>query len=329
MSNTLGWSSLTILATGLLVVGPGRVVAQSSTAVCLSSFNWMDNSKGQNPCLVAAYLQGACNDGQFTVDPLPVSTHYVGPDADEQNGCQCSSVTYSAISACGLCQNRTIIGWSSWDLNCTTVYPSAFPYDIPSGTAVPEWAYQDVTTSDMFNVTLAQAVGDTPESTATHVQSTGSIIPSTTGSVPASLTNTPAPTQTQSGGSGSGKSSNTGAIAGGVVGGIVGLAAIVGVIVYFVMKKKRSQIPPSAQFNDSARAAGYTNSMYTSNTNPFTPPAQMTQQRLYDPSDPSTFPTSPPSPTIFTSPSNNYQNPSVNYSAQSGRPGGYSGAPEV
>ncbi|KAF8843546.1 hypothetical protein BDN67DRAFT_1008735, partial [Paxillus ammoniavirescens] len=196
ISNKLRWSSLAILATGLLFIGPTRVVAQTSNAVCLTSFNWMDNSKGQNPCLVAAYLQGACNGGQFSVDSLPVATHYIGPTADEQNPCQCSTVTYTTISACGVCQNRTIIGWSSWDFNCSTVYPSIFPMDIPSGTAVPAWAYQDVVTSDLFNTTLAEVTGDNPESTATHVQSTGSVIASSTKAVSASLTPSPAVTAT-------------------------------------------------------------------------------------------------------------------------------------
>ncbi|KAF9218335.1 hypothetical protein BS17DRAFT_87075 [Gyrodon lividus] len=330
MSNKLRWSSLAILTTALLSIGPAPVVAQSSDVVCLSSYNWMDNSRGQNPCLVAAYLQGACNSGQFTVDTLPSGTHYIGPTADEQNPCQCSTVTYATISACGVCQNRTIIGWSSWDFNCSTVYPSIFPVDIPSGTAVPAWAYQDVVTSDMFNATLADTTGDNPESSATRVQSTGSAVATTTGgAVSASLTSLPSVTSTPSATPTSSKSSNTGAIAGGVVGGIVGLAVIAGVITYFIIKKKRSQLPPSAQFNDPATAASYTNSMYTTTNLLTPPPAQMTEQRLYDPSDPSTFPTSPSSPTIFTSPSHNYQDPSINYSNQSGRPGGYSGAPEV
>ncbi|KAH7889385.1 hypothetical protein F5I97DRAFT_1843920 [Phlebopus sp. FC_14] len=324
------WSLLASIATALLSFGPGSVLAQTSDAVCLSQFDWMTNSKGQNPCLVSAYLQGACNDGQFTVDALPPNTHYVGPDASEQNGCQCSTVTYSMISACGVCQNRTIISWSSWDFNCSTYYPQIFPMDIPSGTAVPHWAYLDVTVADTFNVTQAQLTGDGPESTATRVQSTGSV-PSSTGSVPASVTNTlpsPAATTATSGS----KNSNVGAIAGGVVGGVVGLAAIVGALAYFFVKKRRSQTPPSAAFSDGA--SRYTNSMYTSgpSQNPFSPPAQMTQQRLYDPSDPSTFPTSPPSPTILTSASNNYQNPSIHsnvFSSQTGRPGGYSGAPEI
>ncbi|KAF9246138.1 hypothetical protein BU15DRAFT_70254 [Melanogaster broomeanus] len=333
MSNKSRWSSLAVLTTGLLSVGPVRVVAQTSDVVCLSSFDWMDNSKSQNPCLVAAYLQGACNGGQFSVDALPVSTHYIGPTASEQNGCQCSTVTYATISACGVCQNRTIISWSSWDYNCTSVYPSIFPMDIPSGTAVPAWAYQDVITSDMFNTTLAELTGDNPESTATHVQSTGTLAATSASSVPATLTSVPlvssTPTPTPTSTTTSSNNSNTGAIAGGVVGGVVGVAAIAGVIAYLVIRNKRSQTPPSAQFTDPATAASYTNSMYGS-TNPFVPPpAQMTQPRLYDPSDPTTFPTSPVSPTVLTTPSHNYQNSSISYTSQAGRPTGYSGAPEV
>ncbi|KAI9464345.1 hypothetical protein HD554DRAFT_2121705 [Boletus coccyginus] len=186
--------ALAILAAGLLSVGPVGILAQTSTAVCLPSFSWMDNSKNQNPCVVSAYLQGACNDGQFTVDPLPLSTHYTGPYADESNPCQCSSVTYNTMSACGLCQNRTIISWNVWDFNCSTVYPGVFAPGIPDGTAVPQWAFQDVTTSDLFNVTLAQSVGDTPESTASHTQSTGSLNP-TPALASASLTPQTQPTK--------------------------------------------------------------------------------------------------------------------------------------
>ncbi|KIJ16760.1 hypothetical protein PAXINDRAFT_168244 [Paxillus involutus ATCC 200175] len=323
ISNNLRWSSLAILATGLFSIGPTRVVAQTSDAVCLSSFNWMDNSKGQNPCLITAYLQGACNGGQFQVDALPSGSFYVGPTAAEQNPCQCSTVTYATISACALCQNQTYTSWSSWDFNCTTVYPLVFPVDIPSGTAIPAWAYQNVVTSDLFNATLAETTGDNPESTATHVQSTGSAVTSTS-AVSASLTGSPSVIATPTSTSSSSKS-NTGAIAGGVVGGVIALAAIVGVISYLALKKKRSRVAPSAQFADPAAAASYNQSMHT---NPFTPSSTETQQRLYDPSDPSTFPTSPSSPTMLTTPSHNYQS-SLSYPGQTGRPGGYSGAPEV
>lgn len=40
----LHWPSLAILATGLLSVGPVGILAQTSTAVCLSSYNWVRRS---------------------------------------------------------------------------------------------------------------------------------------------------------------------------------------------------------------------------------------------------------------------------------------------
>lgn len=140
------WLSLAILTAGLLSAGPVGVRAQTSSAVCLSSFNWV------SPSILGALSHSQCIrwlDGQqrqpgplccfsvsagrmrgwsygsfllcppllhrshfqseFSVDPLPNGTHYTGPYADEQNECQCSTVTYCVISACGLCQNRTII----------------------------------------------------------------------------------------------------------------------------------------------------------------------------------------------------------------------------
>ncbi|KAI9571579.1 hypothetical protein HD554DRAFT_1790893 [Boletus coccyginus] len=311
--------SFTILAAVLISVGPVGIVAQTSTAVCLSSFNWMSNSKGQNPCVVSAYLDGACYGGPYTIDPLPTGYHYTGPDANQTNQCQCSSVTYNTISACGLCQNRTIISWSVWYTNCTTLYPGFFPLDIPTGTAVPQWAFQDVTTSDLFNVTLAQSVGDIPESTAPNsAQSTGSVNPAST-VASASLTALPSPTGT--GTTSSGSSSSTAAIVGGVVGGVAGLALIAGVV-FFVMRKKRSQTPPSAHFTAPTSPSG----VYT-NTTHFVP--QMAQPRLYDPSDPSTFPASPPPTTTRTGSSHGIQH-TVNYSTSSMQPSGYyTGLPTV
>lgn len=38
------WSSLAVLAAGLLSVGPVGILAQTSTAVCLASFNWVRRS---------------------------------------------------------------------------------------------------------------------------------------------------------------------------------------------------------------------------------------------------------------------------------------------
>lgn len=44
---------------------------------------------------------------EYTIDPLPANTHYIGPWVADANPCECNTVTYSMISACGVCQNRT------------------------------------------------------------------------------------------------------------------------------------------------------------------------------------------------------------------------------
>jgi hypothetical protein len=269
----------------------------------------MDNSKGQSPCIITAYLGGACYNGQFSVPALAPGFVYYGPYTDEANQikCECNTVFYNIISACGLCQNSTIISWSQWNSNCTAPSSGVFPPGIPAGTAVPQWAFQDVTASNMFNVTIAQLVGDNPESTAT-VQSTSSVAATTT-SVAASLT--PSPSVSGSNPPSSSSKSNTGAIVGGVVGGVAGLALLVGVAfaIFSIMRKKR-QIPPSAQFAGAPIAP--VSPAYTATT--FAP--EMAQPKYYDPSDPSTFPTTPDptSPTFST--------PSI-------RPGGYTGVPEI
>ncbi|KAI6131916.1 hypothetical protein EV401DRAFT_326465 [Pisolithus croceorrhizus] len=102
-------SSLVMLAIGLLSTCLPRATAQETSAVCLSQYDWMDNSKNQNPCLVAAYVQGVCWDGQFTVDALAPGTHYIGPYGDNANACTCNTVTYSLLRACSICQSRAYI----------------------------------------------------------------------------------------------------------------------------------------------------------------------------------------------------------------------------
>lgn len=280
----------------MLVQLPAEVIAQATDAVCLSQFNWMDNSKGQSPCFVAAYLESVCNNGQYTVPALLPDESYVGPDADQATPCDCSAVTYSLIAACAICQNssNTYIAWSLWSFNCTTAYTTGFPQNIPSGTAVPNWAYLDVTTSDNFNVTLAQSVGDAPESTAAQVKPTSS----------ATLTSgTSSPTPTSS------KSSDVATIAGGVVGGVVGLAAIVALGTWFLLRRRRTSMFPARPV-----------SQYSSSTvDPM--------RRLYDPSDPSTFPSNLPVNSGSSFPS---RNPGLPYNrSEDHHPSAYRGAPEI
>ncbi|KAJ8590350.1 hypothetical protein M405DRAFT_816399 [Rhizopogon salebrosus TDB-379] len=307
MSLTKAWPLIVVLA---VAFAPRGAFAQETTVTCLSSFDWMNNSLIQNPCSVASYLVAACEDMAVLVGPLPAGSQY-GLKSDDPSS-ECNTVIYSMFSACATCQNGTFQNWSAWSVNCTQVHYSTFPLNIPSGTVVPHWAYLDVVTSDKFNATAAQLAGDTPESTATQAQSTSSIV-SSTASVSASLTTivtgsstaqTPSSTSTS-------KGSHVGDIAGGSVGGVIGIA-IAGIAAWLFVRRRRSRRrTPSETFKDISGGPGFTQSAY------------MTQQpRLYNPSDPSTFP--PASGEILI----NTSIPSHVYSQES-RPGQYNGVPEV
>ncbi|PPQ89162.1 hypothetical protein CVT25_006534 [Psilocybe cyanescens] len=154
----------------------------------------------------------------------------------------------------------------------------SFSQPIPSGVTVPHYAYLDVETADTFNPVLAQAAGG-PESTSIP-QSTSS---SSTGSTPSNG----APSD-QNGG----KKSNAGAIAGGVVGGIVGFALIAGLVFWLLQRKRRSS-PASSVYAPAMGSQGAMASQnpmsLTGSSYPSTP-----APKVYDPNDPSTYPTDLP-----------------------------------
>jgi hypothetical protein len=52
------------------------------------------------------------------VNSIPVGTHYIGPSPTNATPCQCSTVTYSLVSACGGCQERNFLSWTDWAANC-------------------------------------------------------------------------------------------------------------------------------------------------------------------------------------------------------------------
>ncbi|KAH9854221.1 hypothetical protein C2E23DRAFT_88156 [Lenzites betulinus] len=123
------------------------VVAQSTNAPCKNNSDtiWSYNSIGQTPCLMAAYIQGACQpDGKWVVQALPdVSFRYNGPDSSAANECTCSSIAYALSSACGFCQGAGWPEWSQWTANCAAsdVHNGSYPHPIPAGTAIPDWAF--------------------------------------------------------------------------------------------------------------------------------------------------------------------------------------------
>ncbi|KAF5380825.1 hypothetical protein D9615_004081 [Tricholomella constricta] len=191
----------------------------------------------------------------------------------------------------------------------------SFRGSIPSGTKVPHYAYLNPTADDTFNVTTAMEALDAPESTA---------LPQSTGG-PGSSTRRPVPTASAS----SSGSSKAGAIAGGVVGGVVGLALILALLFWWT-RRRRSRTAPSSEVNAFVPA----HSPITSTPMSYNAAAPvfptMPSPKLYDPSDPSTYPSTAATSGVFTSSSQalypNTTGSTYLGPAQSGR---YTGAPEL
>ncbi|KZS96129.1 hypothetical protein SISNIDRAFT_451821 [Sistotremastrum niveocremeum HHB9708] len=272
------------LVFSILLLGqssPTLAAGGTSLAPCTQAqLPWAFNSLNQSPCLVAADLGAVCSStGTYTVPALGAGQFYTPSTADTH--CECSTVTYSLLAACSLCQGQTPSTWTFYDENCTSISPSVFPLPIPSGVTVPHWAFQDVNSSGNFNATLAQADGDSPESTAPAPSSTSTSSSSSTSSQSSSSSGS-------SGGSSSGHKSNTGAIAGGVVGGVVALL-LIGLLAFFFMRKRRGsqadRVAPGAYENAAIDGPIHTPDTAVGSYGNMS-------QKPYDPSDPSTFPSS-------------------------------------
>lgn len=279
-----------------------RAGAQFSNVTCLPGYQWAFNSKNQSPCVIAAYLGSQCDANGWSVNTLQPGYIYGGPPVSPGDACQCSTVVYSLTSACGACQNITWERWSTWSQNCSNdITMGNFPKTIPYGTSVPHYGYQDISLSDLFNVTQARLDAATNPPESTGVASSTTVNPSSSApSVGFSTTGTSSVGPSTTPASSSSHSSNAGAIAGGVVGGLVGLGLIAGLIAFFLIRSRRAQshVPASAGYG-SATTPGYYSA--PASAFPVSPPPPMSQQKLYDPSDPSTFPSqpSPPSGTTF------------------------------
>ncbi|KDQ54604.1 hypothetical protein JAAARDRAFT_399493 [Jaapia argillacea MUCL 33604] len=144
------------------------VKGQSATAAqCNRSSPLTQNSLGQSPCDDAAALWGVCTGDATPWPPLPNGSQYSPPQPDlgEVNPCTCSSVVYVLASACGWCQNQNFTTWATWTTNCTTAQQTkGFPSLIPSGIAIPHWAYMDVSGfGGNFDPTIALQLGGTSD----------------------------------------------------------------------------------------------------------------------------------------------------------------------
>ncbi|KAI9443920.1 hypothetical protein H4582DRAFT_2189531 [Lactarius indigo] len=251
--------SLAVLTSLIVLAASDVVIAQIMGPNCILSWDWMSNSLGQSPCIVAAYMLATCNGSVFTFDGLEPGSSYIvsGSIGD----CQCNVFTYNLLSACEACQEASLTTWPEYSFNCADgLTPLTFPYPVPPGTRVPQWALVDSTLEpeDNWNATKAYTVGETPE-----------IEPDSFIGTPTSGSDSPIPNDPPyEDSSFSGSGLNPGAIAGGTVGSVVALAAVCALLFYFLRKHQRSQVPPAAI--DSG-----------------THVALMT---FYDPNDPRTFP---------------------------------------
>ncbi|KAM5540809.1 hypothetical protein V8D89_005453 [Ganoderma adspersum] len=277
---------------------PGTA-AQGTNATCNSGFEWMTNSKNQNPCLVSSWLFTPCSSPSDSfVFPLTPGFHYNTPlnSSDSATPCRCNTILFSTIAACATCQGgaNDIVPWILYSQNCSAVSIQKYPENIPSGTAIPAWAYLDVRINGTFDAAAAEAVAaqDLPESTALPA-------PSTT-QTSSSNTSTPSPLSTTTSGAASGttaavddnsssgsKKSNAGAIAGGVVGGLAGLA-LIGVAVFFALRFRSGR---SAASGGKQKHNVYGAGAQSSEKSPV---ISGSTHRVYDPNDPRTFPDQDP-----------------------------------
>lgn len=290
----------------------------------------MSNSRGQNPCVVSAYLQSAClpDPTQAFVYSLEPHFHYTPPSKAAATPCECSTVYYSTIQGCAACQDDGDIEfaapWSTWSLNCSATSNSQYvgfpplalmgvvlnlcayrwPNRVPSGTAIPSWAFLDVVQADRFNVTVAENLAgeNLPDTTmSASAQSTATV--STPLSASQSAQTSPPDTS-----GGTKKKTNGGAIAGAVI-GTIALVGIIGTAIFFFLRARTMR-------RSRARGISSEQSMLTSGEKTPTnfsigspPPASMGWSSVssmpppvgwnstpsrgfvpYDPENPATFP---------------------------------------
>jgi hypothetical protein len=143
------------------------------------------------------------------------------------------------MSACDACQFEDAIWfpWKTWSVNCTDVDPpSTFSNTIPNVTAVPAWAFIDVTKKGTWDPVLSYQVGDSPEVAGGQSGTLSPIpTPTTTQTSVPGLSNS----QAQFVNKGNGHGSNTAAIIGGVLGGIVFIVLTVGLMLWRQRVKRR------------------------------------------------------------------------------------------
>ncbi|KIP11633.1 hypothetical protein PHLGIDRAFT_33323 [Phlebiopsis gigantea 11061_1 CR5-6] len=290
---------LSPLDIAVLVLALARGVAsQITSANCLAGFDWTFNGRSQSPCLLAAYLDGAClsDPSQAFVDALAPDHHYTLPTSAADD-CYCNTVFYSVMAACSACQDDEFLPYTTWTTNCTNTFLQTFPESVPVGTAIPAWAFLPIEPTDnLWNLTVAKAYAaeNTTEITAPSASASGSSpsasSPATSASVGSSASGTPTAVAAASS-----KKSNTGAIVGGVVGGVGGALLLAAALLLWFRHRRAQRRPPSAQFRQPSPPPLVATPYSPESEKPLFSPVSAAfsagaPAKLYNPDDPSTFP---------------------------------------
>jgi len=219
----------------------------------------------------------------YEVGPLLPGTSYLPPqenDIDAQT-CDCNTVMYALYMACTACQNVTTMSWSSWSRLCSESQIGRYPGKIPPDITIPQWAFQDYTVGEYFDFAAAKEAGDSPEVFQDGIVTVVLYVPTPTGStsgtslISTSLSSLPltsvSPTSSPTGDNTKGTKSSSGVTA--TITAVLGALAFLAVVSIgaWVFLRRRAR----------ARADLVNAAMSESGTRP---------PRLYDPSDPSTFP---------------------------------------
>ncbi|KAH9483716.1 hypothetical protein JR316_0003192 [Psilocybe cubensis] len=127
---------------------------------CLPNYEWSYNHQKNSPCDVASALLKECDPAAGSLQPLTSNAsgdaYYDPTQATQVNACLCNTITYSLVSACGICQGQSYLYWHTWVDVCNNASVSVwlynYPLPLPPGLDVPLWAYMDVTTIDYFSI---------------------------------------------------------------------------------------------------------------------------------------------------------------------------------
>ncbi|KAF8514457.1 hypothetical protein BU17DRAFT_94568 [Hysterangium stoloniferum] len=320
---------LWVVAVICLASTHGSSARALADVTCITD-RWTFNGNNASPCQVGSELQSQCNGGNWDVTRLAPNAQYSGPNEGQSNA-------------------RSFPTLSQWNFNCTPsdITMGQFPIKLKPGLSVPSWAYLNITAADVWDLSAALAVHNSgaPDTTSLPPAS-GTISPPANGTTSADLatgiTTSPsateapsAPGSTTSTSTPGKKSNHAGPIAGGVVGGVIGLV-LIGVGAFVLVRRHNTAASASSsdkeKFDLAATPSPFIEYAWLS----FPMQNDSEPQKLYDPSDPSTFPRTPVFPTHvppFATPdgvSTGYhpQNP-LSLLPESGPSGRYTGVPEI